>query len=107
MMSDKTFFKSRLRTKGQVTVPSQVRAALGVDDGDDLIFHIDEHGRVVVSRAQVIPPEQAWFWTERWQRLEREAQADIDAGRTQEFSNLADALSALDQYTDDEADAED
>ena len=106
-MSNKTFFKSRLRTKGQVTVPSQIRAALGVDEGDDLVFHMDERGRVVLSRAQVIPPEQAWFWSERWQRQEREAQADIDAGRTEEFDDLASALAGLDQYTEHEADAED
>ena len=28
----------------------------------------------------MIPPDQAWFWTERWQRMEQEAQADIEAG---------------------------
>jgi len=29
---------------------------------------------------------QAWFWSERWQRLEGEAQADIDAGRVRHFN---------------------
>jgi hypothetical protein len=28
-----------------------------------------------------IPSDQAWFWTERWQRMEREADADIAPGR--------------------------
>jgi len=28
-----------------------------------------------------IPSDQAWFWTERWQRMEREADADVAAGR--------------------------
>jgi hypothetical protein len=26
-------------------------------------------------------PEQAWFWTDEWQAKEREAEADIKAGR--------------------------
>lgn len=28
-----------------------------------------------------IDPEQTWFWTREWQALEREAEADINAGR--------------------------
>ena len=99
---EKTFYKSRLRTKGQITVPSEIRSALGADEGDDLIFYTDENGRVIVSRAQIIPPDQAWFWSERWQRLEREAQADLDAGRVVEFSSVPEALAALDQIQVDE-----
>jgi AbrB family looped-hinge helix DNA binding protein len=106
-MSTKNFFKSRLRAKGQVTVPSSIRAALEVDDGDELVFHVDEQGRVIISRAQTIPPDQAWFWTERWQRLEREAQADIDAGRTLMYDDLASALTALDEQAHQPGDAED
>jgi len=36
---------------------------------------------IIVQRQQVIPPDQAWFWNERWQRAEWKAQEDIDAGR--------------------------
>ena len=103
---DKAFYKSRLRTKGQITVPSEIRSLLGADEGDDLVFSTDEHGRVVVSRAQIIPPEQAWFWSQRWQALEREAQEDIAAGRVSEYDNVEAALSALDQLQPGE-DAED
>lgn len=99
---DKTFYKSRLRNKGQITVPSEVRDALGANEGDDLLFSIDEKGRIVISRAQVIPPDQAWFWSERWQRLEEQAQADLDAGRVVEYRSVKDALSALEQIESDE-----
>ena len=72
----KTFYKTRLRPKGQITVPPEIRSLLEVGEGDDLLFSTDENGRVLISRAQVIPPDQAWFWTERWQQMEREAEAD-------------------------------
>ena len=104
-MSDKTFFKSRLRTKGQITVPAEIRSALGATEGDDLLFYTDERGQVVIRRAQIIPPDQAWFWSERWQKLERQAQEDIDAGRIDAFEDLDNALTALDQ-AQDEQDAE-
>ncbi len=105
-MGSRSFYKSRLRSKGQITVPAEIRTALGVEEGDDLVFYADERGQVLVSRAKIIDPEQAWFWSERWQRLEREAQADLDAGRVAEFATLNDALAALDQVETD-PDAED
>jgi len=92
-------FKTRLRAKGQITVPSEVRAVLNVNEGDDLAFIVDEHGQVCVQRLQTIPPDQAWFWSERWQRMEREAQADIDAGRVERFADIDSALEYLESET--------
>ena len=92
---DKTIYKSRLRNKGQVTVPQEIRNLLGAEEGDDLLFFTDDAGRVVVSLAQTIDPGQAWFWSNRWQRMEQEAQADLVAGRIVEYSNIAEALAAL------------
>lgn len=91
----KTIYKTRLRTKGQITVPQEIRNLLGAEEGDDLLFYTDETGRVLVSRAQIIDPEQAWFWSDRWQRMEQEAQADLEAGRVVEYSSIAEALAAL------------
>ena len=94
---DKMIYKSRLRNKGQVTVPQEIRKLLGAEEGDDLLFHTDEAGRVVVSRAQIIDPEQAWFWSDRWQRMEQEAQVDLESGHIVEYANITDALTALDE----------
>jgi AbrB family looped-hinge helix DNA binding protein len=103
---DKTYYKTRLRPKGQITVPPEIRSLLGVGEGDDLLFSTDDFGRVVISRAQVIPPEQAWFWSERWQQLEREAEADLANGRMTEHADLSSALNSLDALAK-EPDAED
>ena len=100
-MSDHTFYRTRLRAKGQATIPGEVRELLNLNEGDDLAFYVDEQGKVVVTRLHTIPPEQAWFWTERWQRMEREAQADIDAGRVHQFSNVEDMISWLDEKDED------
>ena len=53
----------------------------------------------------VIPPEQAWFWSERWQQMEHEAQADLASGRVKEFPDLSHALENLDMLAN-AADAE-
>jgi AbrB family looped-hinge helix DNA binding protein len=93
-------YRARLRRKGQVTLPNQVREMLDLEEGDDLVFFVDEDGRVILDRGKLIPPEQAWFWTERWQQMEREAQADIDAGRVRRFENIDKALDDLEAIDD-------
>ncbi len=90
-------YRSRLRTKGQVTLPSQVRKLLSISEGEDLIFRVEENGQVVVERAISIPADQAWFWTERWQQMEREAQADIDSERVHRYPNVDEAISSLEK----------
>ncbi len=96
-MEEERYYKSTLRNKGQVTLPTAIRERLGIKEGDDLAFYIAEDGRVVVEPLQVIPPDQLWFWTERWQKMEHEAQTDIDSGVSQHFTDMEEALHALDE----------
>jgi hypothetical protein len=37
------------------------------------------------------------YWTRRWQDIEREAQADIDAGRVRRFANVEEAIADLEK----------
>ncbi len=98
-MEKKHYFKTRVRAKGQVTVPPKIREILGAEEGDNLIFHV-KGGRVIVEKEKTISPEQAWFWSERWQQMEREAQEDVETGRVHRFSNVEDALAALESEED-------
>lgn len=105
-MNDKTYFRTRLRVKGQVTVPGEIRDLLGAEEGDELVFMVEENGRVIVERVQIIPPDQSWFWSERWQRLEREVQQDIEKNRIHQFDSSDDAVRFLNEAAG-EYDAED
>lgn len=42
---------SRLTTKAQTTIPRPIRAALGLKEGDELVYQIDGD-RVILSKAQ-------------------------------------------------------
>lgn len=42
-------------------------------------------------------PGQAWFWADRWQELERQAQIYIDAGRVTTFHTVDEALARLEK----------
>lgn len=41
---------AKVTSKGQVTVPKDVRAALGIEEGDTVIFHV-EGGRALMERS--------------------------------------------------------
>ncbi len=44
---------------------------------------------------------QAWFWSERWQQMEREADADFATGRYVTFDDVESFLAALDTEQDE------
>lgn len=52
-------------------------------------------GGVLLPLPSPIVVDQAYFWTPRWQRGEREAQADIDAGRVKRFKTAKDLIAEL------------
>ena len=41
---------ARVTSKGQVTVPKAVREALGIEAGDEVVFHVEGH-RAVLART--------------------------------------------------------
>jgi antitoxin MazE len=43
-----------------------------------------------------VPAEQAWFWTERWQQMEREADEAVADGRVEISENVDEFLADLD-----------
>jgi AbrB family looped-hinge helix DNA binding protein len=94
-MDSDIFYRARLRAKGQVTLPAEVRMLLALDEGDDLLIRVNEAGKIEIQQAVTVPAEQAYFWTERWQKMEQAAQADIDAGRVKRYHGVDEAVSAL------------
>jgi hypothetical protein len=56
-----------------------------------------------MNPTQVIHPDQAWFWCERWQSMEQEVNQDISEGEMLKFETVDDLF----DYLDDTADATD
>ena len=70
----------RVRPKGQITLPDGIRRQAHLDEGDYLEVTVEE-GAIVMRPKRLIDADQAWFWTDAWQRGEREASGDIARGR--------------------------
>lgn len=44
----------------------------------------------------LVPERQAWFWTEEWQLMESEADAELDAGEYEIYDDMDDFIASLD-----------
>jgi hypothetical protein len=51
--------------------------------------------RVPHDMPASIPEDQAYFWSNRWQRSERAAEADLAAGRYRDFADAGEAIRHL------------
>jgi len=75
----------------QVQLASAARQSLEVPA--DLVDVLAEYLRETMAVVE----DQAWFWAEEWQAGEREAEADVAAGRVQVFGSMEDLLADLEQ----------
>ena len=71
---------ARIGPKNQITIPAEVIRALRLRSGDFLEVQVTEDSVRLIPQ-KLIPRDQAWYWIKEWQELEREADADIAAGR--------------------------
>ena len=77
--------------RGNVVLPKDIR------EGIDLVEIERRPDGVIELRPKVaIDASQAWFWTRRWQKMEREADADIAAGALRPSGTAEEFLAELD-----------
>lgn len=90
--------RAKFRAKNQVTVPDDVAAELGVHEGDEIAFGLNEAGEVVLRGYTSIPADQRWFWESDWQDGEQEASEQIARGELSgPFSTTEEMFAALDK----------
>jgi AbrB family looped-hinge helix DNA binding protein len=87
---------TKLRDKNQLTLPAEVVRGAHVGPGDYFEVETTEEG-ILLRPKKVIDAAQAWFWTPAWQAGEREASADIAAGRVTTHESDDTFLASLDQ----------
>jgi len=84
----------KMNARGGITIPRELRKGLAPDTPFEVVRR--EDGVIELRPRAVIDASQAWFWSERWQRMEREADADIAAGRVRRFDDVESFLADLD-----------
>lgn len=72
-----------VQSRGTVALPADLRRRLHLDQDNAQIRLVErEDGVIELIPVVSVPADQAWFWSERWQAMEREADADVAVGRT-------------------------
>jgi AbrB family looped-hinge helix DNA binding protein len=72
-----------IQSRGTIALPADLRRRLHLDQENAQVRLVEmDDGHVELIPVVAVPADQAWFWSERWQAMEREADADVAAGRT-------------------------
>ncbi|HEB65830.1 MAG TPA: AbrB/MazE/SpoVT family DNA-binding domain-containing protein [Chloroflexi bacterium] len=87
----------QIRSNGQITLSAAIRRQAHLKEGDLLEVIVEEDGSLRLVPKVAVDRSQAYFWTRRWQEGEKEAEADIRAGRLHRFDDIEEALEFLDE----------
>lgn len=84
----------KVKSKYQIVIPGDVRKKLQLEIGDTL--EIEEKDNVLIIRPVVIiDKSQAYFWTDEWQKDEKEAEEAKKKGKFREFKRVDEAVKWL------------
>ena len=86
---------TKVTRHGQITLPSDIRKELHIEEGDLIEVSVAD-GHVVLASKKLVDSSQAWFWAEAWQAGEREAEEDLRTGRTTRSDSAEDLIADLD-----------
>lgn len=78
--------------RGTITIPKRFR--------DARLYEIRprEGGGIELIPKHAIDASQAWFWSDRWQAMESEADDDIRAGRVKRFNSADELFAELENH---------
>lgn len=87
----------QVRSNGQITLPTATRRQVGLKEGDLVEVIVEEDGSIRLIAKVAVDRSQAYFWSKRWQEGERQAEADVQAGRYRDFDTMEDLLADLER----------
>lgn len=97
--SMKTYHVS-VQSRGTIALPADLRRRLHLDEPGAQVRIIErEDGSVELQPMLPVPADQRWFWTERWQAMEREADEDVAAGRVSHAMDIDEFIEHLRSLT--------
>jgi AbrB family looped-hinge helix DNA binding protein len=92
---EKTVELIKVKKNYQITIPQSLRRLMRLAVGDYLEIEVQDDS-LVIRPVKVVHPDQEYFFTKEWQKMESEADQDIAAGRLEgPFQDTDEALKAL------------
>jgi len=101
-MADRYSGYVSVQSRGTIALPAALRRRYHLDEPGAQVELIErEDGVVELRPALPVDAEQRWFWSKRWQAMEREADEDIAEGRVEVFESADAFLEALEHAVTD------
>lgn len=86
-----------LQGRGTLALPADVRRRHGLDEPGAQVEIIEREDGVIELRPQIaVSAQQAWFWTDRWQDMEREVDEHVERGEVDRHDSADDFLVHID-----------
>lgn len=80
----------KIREKYQVTIPEDVRSSIPLKVGERV--EVVARGKEIVIRPVMeIPRDEAWFWTDEWQKQIAQSLDDLMKGKARVFKSVKEA----------------
>ena len=87
-----------LQSRGLIALPSELRRRMHLDEPGAQVEILERADGVIELRAVLpVSADQAWFWTEHWQRREREVDELVARGEVAVHESTDDFLTHLDE----------
>jgi len=85
---------TKIRERSQITLPNDIVKKLNLRTGDNLEITIEED-KIIIKPVLVIDRSQSWFWTEEWQKKERDVEEEIKQGKINKAKDVEDLIKKL------------
>jgi bifunctional DNA-binding transcriptional regulator/antitoxin component of YhaV-PrlF toxin-antitoxin module len=87
-----------LQGRGLIALPADLRRRAGLDQPGAQVEIVERPDGVIELHPTIaVPADQAWFWTERWQAMEREVDEQIARGEGTVHDSIEEMLAYLDR----------
>jgi len=84
----------QVREKAQITIPSKIRKALGIKEGDYLEIEIQE-GRIVLIPKILVDKAPSVTLSEKGEKMLKETLEDVKKGKVKKFNKVEDLIEDL------------
>ncbi len=87
-----------IQGRGLIALPADIRRRLGPRPAGAQVEVVERPDGVIELRPTIaVPADQAWFWSERWQRMEREVDAHVAKGEVTNYDSADELFADLDR----------
>ncbi len=86
-----------IQRRGTLTLPAELRQRLGIERGTQIELTVRADGVIELRPVISVPADQAWFWSERWQRLEREVDEHVERGEVMRSDGIDELFADVDR----------